>query len=204
MRTPIGMLLSLFSGFALLSLPVGAVDTSPRALSCWAQPPPVQLDADLESLPDDIVELTTGGADIQTGGAAEFEGPVEIRSRGNLIKAGSARYDNETGTFSTKGGVEFSDAHNRFTGSDARYSTESGELQLNGAEFEISNTPARGSADQIFIAENGVVKLDGVSYTSCPPGNNSWLLKYAKIDSKIVLKTITRTTYRFLKFNLSK
>jgi LPS-assembly protein len=198
MRTPIGMLLSLFSGFALLSLPVGAADTSPRALTCWA-PPPVQQDAGLEGLPDDIVELTTGNADIQTGGLAEFEGPVEIRNRGKLIKAGSARYDNETGTFSTQGDVEFSDANNRFTGADARYSTESGELQLNSAEFEIGKTPARGSADQILVSENGVVELDGVRYTSCPPGNNSWLLKAdsIKLDANTGMGTARRASLRF-------
>jgi len=199
MRAPIGMFLCLITGTVLLSLPVGAADTSPRALACWAEPPPAQQATEEQNLPDDVVELTTENADIQTGGIAEFNGPVEIRNHGKLIKAGSARYDAETGLFSVADGVELSNADGRFTGTDARFNTSSGKLQLNGAEFEISKTPARGSADRIEIAEEGVVELDEVSYTSCPPGNNSWILKAdrIKLNSNTGMGTARQASLRF-------
>lgn len=199
MRTPVGMFSCLVTGTVLFSLPAGASQSSPRALTCWAETPPSQPTESLDELPDDVVELTTENANIQTGGVAEFDGPVEIRNRGKLIKAGSARYDTATGTFKTADGVELSDADGRFTGTDARYNSKSGELQLNGAEFEINKTPARGSADSIRLTEDGVAKFKRVSYTSCPPGNNSWLLKAdsIKLDANSGMGTARKASLRF-------
>ncbi len=198
MRTVTGSLLIFLSGMGALNPLYAAADDSPRGIACWAEPETAANDGTTD-IPDDRVELTTGNAAINRGGSAEFTGPVEIRSRGNLLKAGSARYDSETGVFEVTDGVEFSDADSRFTSASARYDSASGELALTGAEFEIANTPARGSARQIDINDKGVIELEKVRYTSCPPGNESWLLKAdsIKLDQQSGMGTAKRASLRF-------
>ncbi len=203
MRTVPGSLFVVISGLAALNLPATRADDSARGIACWAESHTATAaslqDNNGEAVPDDLIELTTGNAAITSGGSAEFAGPVEIRSRGNLIKAGSARYDGETGVFEAADGVEFSDADSRFSSNSARYDTANGELALSGAEFIIGNTPARGSARQIDINEKGVVRLKKVRYTSCPPGNESWLLKAdsIKLDAESGMGTAKRASLRF-------
>jgi len=201
MRITNASLLTILSGLAALSLPMNSTAESARGIACWADVLPVAVTADPDSatLPDDIVELTTDNANIQTGGNAEFDGPVEIRSRGNLIKAGSARYDAETGVFRAANGVEFSDTDSRFSSDTARYDTINGRLDLSGADFLIGRTPARGSARNVSVSSTGVVRLDKVSYTSCPPGNNSWMLQAdsIKLDQQSGIGTAKRASLRF-------
>ncbi len=201
MRITTASLLTLLSSLAALSLPISSRAESARGIACWADALPVAVTttSDSAALPDDVVELTTDNASIQTGGSAEFDGAVEIRSRGNLIKAGSGRYDAETGMFSAADGVEFSDADSRFSSNSALYDTLNGRLELSDTDFLIGHTPARGSAKNVSVTKTGVVRLEKVSYTSCPPGNNSWMLQAdsIKLDRQSGTGTAKRASLRF-------
>lgn len=201
MRITTASLLTLLSSLAALSLPISSRAESARGIACWADALPVAVTTtpDSAALPDGVVELTTDNASIQTGGSAEFDGAVEIRSRGNLIKAGSGRYDAETGMFSAADGVEFSDADSRFSSNSALYDTLNGRLELSDTDFLIGHTPARGSAKNVSVTKTGVVRLEKVSYTSCPPGNNSWMLQAdsIKLDRQSGTGTAKRASLRF-------
>ncbi len=198
MRTATVTLLSALIVSVALPAARAAEQDSPRAIACWDEYLP-QPDPEADKLPLDVVELTTGNADIQAGSRARFAGPVEIRSGGRLLKAGSAEYDSETGTFETRGGVEFSDAANRFSGASAVYNAQNGELSLEGAAFELGATPARGTADGIYVRREGVIELDSVAYTSCPPGRNDWELraKSIELDSNSGMGTARGASLRF-------
>ena len=158
MRTAILTLLILFPGIAAFAENPVAFDLNDRALTCW-DATTISPGEGANSLAEDIVELTTGNADIQAGGDAIFEGPVEVRSRGRLLRAGAADYDGETGTFDTRDGVEFIEEGNRFAGEAARYNTRSGQLDIDEAEFQVSQTPARGAAENIRVEKAGRIRF---------------------------------------------
>ena len=44
------------------------------------------------------------------------------------------------------------------------------------AEFQLTDRNARGSADRIRATTEGNLSLDRVRYTTCPLGNEDWLL----------------------------
>lgn len=198
MRTAIRTLMICFSSFAAQAVELGDDYAAERGIACWAATP-IAPDADTLDLAEDIVELTTGNADIQAGGDAVFEGPVEVRSRGRLLRAGKADYDGETGAFDTRDGVEFVEEGSRFSGRSARYNTRNGQLDISGAAFEVSRTPARGSAENIRVTRDGVLELKDVEYTSCPPGNEDWLLSADSIelDQNSGMGTARQATLRF-------
>jgi len=175
-----GLLLLLQSATAVAAQDGGFDDDAEtRGLACWGPPPPFSVS---NTADDDLVELTTGNADIQPGGDAQFEGPVEIRTQGRLLTADRAEYDSDTGTFTADGAIRFQDQQGFVTGSDATFATTTGRFNFAGAEFELHSSLARGSADAISVLEEGVLELEAVRYTSCPPGNEDWLLKARDIE----------------------
>lgn len=198
MRTAILTLMIVVPSYAAQAVELGDSYSAERGIACWAATP-ITPDAGTIDLAEDVVELTTGNADIQAGGDAVFEGPVEVRSRGRLLRAGKADYDGATGAFDTRGGVEFIEEGSRFSGQSARYSTRTGQLDINRAEFEVSRTPARGSADNIRVTRDGVLELEDVEYTSCPPGNEDWFLRADSIElnQNTGMGTARQATLRF-------
>ncbi|MBT8423118.1 MAG: LPS assembly protein LptD, partial [Gammaproteobacteria bacterium] len=175
-----------------------AIPVEDRNVACWDDSA-ISPGAQANELAEDIIELTTDNADIQSGGIAVFEGPVEVRSRGRLLRAGEADYDGETGTFDTRGGVEFIEKDSRFAGDAARYNTRTGRLEIDGAEFQVNQTPARGAAENISVEREGRIRFYKVSYTSCPPGNSDWELtaRSIKLDQESGMGTARKATLRF-------
>ena len=165
---------------ALLSTVVRAqAPESARGIRCWPEPTPLLVD---EALLGDVIEMTTGDADIAADGNARFKGPVTMRSRDILLKADSASYDSESATFSAEGSIEFRDAENKLTGTSARYDTRNETFTFIDGKFELPQTPARGSADKLEVSRAGYLRLDKVLYTSCPAGNRDWILKAKSIE----------------------
>jgi LPS-assembly protein len=175
--TASAILITLISStvFAQSSMP----EDSFRGLACWPELPPPEFS---EEFSDEVIEMTSGDADIQANGDASFKGPIEMRSRARSLKASSASYDSETATFTADGNVEYRDQTNIVRGESVHYNTQSGQFDFNDSEFELAEIPARGSADSIEIKEAGILELKKVRYTSCPNGNNDWFLRAKSIE----------------------
>jgi len=168
---------------ALISTVVCAQSPAPaeslRGISCWPEPVPKLISEDLQ---DDVIEMTTGDADIAGDGNARFKGPVTMRSRDISLTANSAAYDSKTATFTAEGGIEFQDGINKLSGSSVTYDTRNELFTFTNGEFELPQTPARGSAATLEVSKAGYLNLDNVLYTSCPAGNNDWILKARSIE----------------------
>ena len=168
---------------ALLSTVVCAQSPAPaeslRGISCWPEPVQMLISEDLQT---DAIEMTTGDADIASDGSARFKGPVTMRSRDISLTANSAAYDSESATFTAEGGIKFQDSANKLSGASVSYDTRNELFTFTDGEFELSQTPARGSAERLEVSKAGFLRLDNVVYTSCPAGNNDWILKAKSIE----------------------
>ena len=150
-----------------------------RGISCWPEPAQILVPEELQT---DAIEMTTGDADIASDGSARFKGPVTMRSRDISLTANSAAYDSESATFTAEGGIEFQDSANKLSGESVSYDTRNGLFTFTDGKFELSQTPARGSAERLEVSRTGFLRLDKVVYTSCPAGNNDWILKAKSIE----------------------
>ena len=170
-------------------------DESVRGIGCWVQSEPLPVLTDL----GETIEMTTGGADILADGDASFAGPITMRSRDLLLEAKKATYDAQTATFIADGGVEFRNADSKVTGESASYATNEGIFTFKQGTFSFPQTPARGAADTLEISRDGYLQLDDVRYTSCPEGNNDWLLsaRSINIDADAGKGTAKGATLRF-------
>jgi LPS-assembly protein len=54
--------------------------------------------------------------------------------------------------------------------------------EFHGAEFELLDRSVRGAAGDVRMRQQGLLELNDVSYTACPPGNEDWLLSADEIS----------------------
>jgi|HigsolmetaAR201D_1030396.scaffolds.fasta_scaffold01831_11 LPS-assembly protein len=122
----------------------------------------------------DSVEATGDGRML-------LKGEVTISQQARTIKTQDATYDRDSNRFSVEGGVDYADPTLRIRGTGAQVDP-AGSVTFRGAEFELPTIPARGSADRISATLEGDIELDRVRYTTCPIGNEDWLLSASAID----------------------
>ncbi len=141
----------------------------------------VDLGADLIPDVDDLtgaIEFLTGSLDARLGEnpGAELRGGVTLRQGPRLAGAEEADIDSTTRSLSLRGDVRYEDPATQILSDSAEFSFDSGIVRFSGAEFSLGGSASRGGAALLEITEAGVLNLEGVSYTTCPPGSEDWLL----------------------------
>ena len=146
----------------------------------------VQLpdDASSPTPPDDAILLEAGAFEAQIGDAlkAAMRDGVLLRTGNKLAGADNATYDPERRALLLEGDVRYEDPGTQIASDTAEFAYDTGRIRFSGAEFTLGSNNARGAADDLRITQDGRIELDGVRYTSCPPGSNDWLLKAADIN----------------------
>jgi LPS-assembly protein len=132
----------------------------------------------------DVITLEVGGIEAEFGPepAASMSGGVLLRRGDKLAGAESARYDPVGKALLLEGGVRYEDPDSQVASDSAEFSYNLGRIRFEGADFLLGASDAHGAADAIEINQQGRLELDGVSYTTCPPESNDWLLEARDID----------------------
>ena len=133
--------------------------------------------------PDAIV-FEVGGFEAQLGDnpTASMTGGVLLRRGDRLAGADRARFDPLQKALLLNGNVRYEDSDSFVQSDSAEFSYNLGRIRFEGANFTLDNNTARGAADALEINQEGRLELDNVSYTTCPPESNDWLLEAKDID----------------------
>jgi len=133
--------------------------------------------------PDAIV-FEVGQLEAQLGAApaASMTGGVLLRQDDKLAGAESARYDPARRALLLEGGVRYEDRNSQIESDRAEFAYDLGRIRFEGAKFSLDGNNGRGAADALEINQQGRLELDGVSYTTCPPESNDWLMLAKDID----------------------
>jgi LPS-assembly protein len=146
---------------------------------CPVEPP--SLPPPAPDVADEQLEVLSGRAEFQIGGNATFTDAIRLRSGNRLLSADGATFDSATGIFAVTGAVEFRDPQTLVSASAASYDSIARELRFESADFQLWSVPARGAAEDIKVTAAGKLRLNAVSYTSCPKGTDDWMLKAKRI-----------------------
>jgi LPS-assembly protein len=132
----------------------------------------------------DIIQLEAGRVEAQLGEnpTASLTEGILLRRADKLAGADSAQYDPESRALYLSGNVRYEDPGTQIISDSAEFEYDSGRIGFSGAEFSLGENNSRGAADRLQIDQDGLLQLDGVSYTTCPPGSNDWLVEAADID----------------------
>ncbi|MGH8224438.1 MAG: LPS-assembly protein LptD, partial [Woeseiaceae bacterium] len=130
-----------------------------------------------------VIEFEVGELDASLGGqpSASLTGGVLVRSGNRVAGADAARYVPETQSLLLTGEVRFEDPQTAVTGESAEFSYGTGRILFQGAEFLLAEGGSRGAADALEINQQGQLRLEGVNYTTCPPGSDDWLIEAGDI-----------------------
>ena len=136
------------------------------------------------SADDDTVELLAGRFDATLGPAptASASGGVLLKRGDKLAGADSIRFDPDLRALHLDGAVRFEDPRTQILSDSAEFGYDSGRIVFRGAEFSLVDNNARGAASELLINQAGELRLDDVSYTTCPPESLDWVLLADDID----------------------
>jgi LPS-assembly protein len=169
-------------------LAAAAALPSARAGECvWpAAVPPVPAPAAAGNIdvkgPDELpVQIKSGSAEMTREGDAKLSGGVTIAQGDREVSADSATYDAKERSFHVEGDVEYRSPDIRLKGGSGSWNAL-GTGRFTDAEFELPQRPARGSASELEMNDQGEIKLKDVRFTTCPAGNSDWELRASSID----------------------
>jgi LPS-assembly protein len=153
-------------------LPTGAVAAEVRR-------PPAEPAATAPAAPADI-EISSDNALLGVDGNATLSGDVRVTQGDRELRADSVEYDAKRNAFTVKGSVEYRDPVVRARGLSGDYAQSEG-ASFEGAEFELPQRPARGTAGQMQVGLDGVIELERVTFTTCPRDDDSWRIEASDI-----------------------
>ncbi len=109
-------------------------------------------------------------------------GGVLLRRGDKQAGAESADYDPVSRSLLLEGNVRYQDRGTQIDSDLAEFAYDSGSVRFEGAKFSLGSSNARGVAAGLQINEAGMLQLDGVQYTTCPPDSNDWLIEAREIS----------------------
>ena len=153
-----------------------AVCTAHAADVCPA-PPKITVTRPADIAPDDHrIHIDSDDAVLNIDLDGVLKGHVTVRQDERTLEADEVTYDYVTDRLNVKGRVNFLDPKLRVRSDAGSYETLGGAT-FNLANFDIPARNGRGYAKDIDLHPDGKVDLFQVRYTTCPVGNQDWLLQ---------------------------
>jgi len=147
---------------------------------------------------DHRIHVDSDDATLDTEGNAVLNGRVRVRQDARTVTSDSVNYDQKTGRVVVRGAVDFEDPKLRVRSDDGHYDIN-GAASFDQANFQLMDRNGRGFAKDINVLPDGKVKLDQVRYTTCPVGNEDWMLQASSLhlDTKVQEGVARNVTMRF-------
>jgi LPS-assembly protein len=166
---------------ACIALSANAAEECPAPTTATgaSHPAPRKPATDLGDVP--VEYEASDGLEATLDGEWLLNGDVLIRQGERTIRTRNARYDSKAQNFTVDDAVEYSDPDMKVSGTSAQVE-QAGGATFEGAKFELTDRNARGSADRIQVTPQSELKLDNVRYTTCPVGEEDWVLRASDID----------------------
>ncbi|HEX8757633.1 MAG TPA: LPS-assembly protein LptD, partial [Steroidobacteraceae bacterium] len=118
---------------------------------------------------------------VGVNGQLTLKGHVVLRQGDRTIKANQLEYDRNNNSLSTEGGIDYTDPLVHVTGSGGSYSPIAG-ARFDSATFSLVQRTARGAAREMQLSPDGLIRLEQVTFTTCPVNDQSWVLRAARIS----------------------
>jgi LPS-assembly protein len=191
----------LFTGShvrAALLIACAAAGAARAAEMCPAPPTyDVKRPADIAA-DDHRIHIDSDDAVLGADGTAVLKGRVTVRQDERTVAADQVTYDSTTGRITVKGAVDFLDPKIKVRGDAGSYVPDGGGT-FEQANFQLLDRNGRGKARDVDVRPDGTVSLSNVRYTSCPVGNEDWVLEASKLhlDTKGQEGVARNVTMRF-------
>jgi LPS-assembly protein len=125
-------------------------------------------------LSTDDLEIIPGTINYDGDGTLVLGEGVQLRQGDRALSATNVTINEKSNRIEVKGAVSYRDPQLIVEGDSGSF--QDGGAEFEGVRFQLPERPARGGAEAMSVDRNGVLKLDGVEYTTCPPGHDDWTI----------------------------
>lgn len=166
---------------AALAIAPTAAAAADRPL-CPAPPPLPAVDVAEPGAPG-ITRAESDSARWQ-GSTAVLEGNVGVRRDGRSVAADRIRLDRDREQAVASGNVLFTTDEFAVQGTAGEMALDSGAFRIDGARYRQPPLHAQGRAERVRRDADGVSRLDGATWSTCPPQAEAWHIAadYVRLD----------------------
>ena len=142
--------------------------------------PPVKKSADAKTEGPTVINADT--VEAKEGKVLEATGAAELRKDDQLFRADHLLYLQESNELFADGAVRIEQKSGAITGPSLKFNLDSNTGEMAQPSFTFTDSKVRGKAEVLHIEGKQQFSFEGASYTSCPPGNDDWLLKMGELE----------------------
>jgi len=130
----------------------------------------------------------------------EAQGNVVLQQGKQKVFADRIIYNQKTGDLSAHGSVRVEQPDGTVSGPDLKMNTSTKVSEMREPVFEMHPNKARGSATMMRSSGKQYYEYDNATYTTCPAGNDDWIVKMSmlKIDRKTQIGTAYNSRIEFM------
>ena len=101
---------------------------------------------------------------------------VRIVQGSRTLRADNARLDNASGQMEATGNVVLTDRTIEMQGSSLTADMNRESATVHDAQYRLTDRGMHGTASEFAVGEDGFITLKEATFTSCPEGDESWLM----------------------------
>jgi LPS-assembly protein len=118
----------------------------------------------------------------KTEGQIEATGNATLSQGGQSIRADTLLFNQSTHEVDARGAVMLEQDGNTMSGPHLQFNLDTSVGTMEQPKYYLKENDARGSADALNIQDRQHYSLDEATYTTCPAGNQDWLLKMGLLE----------------------
>ena len=164
------------SALSMLAQPAQAQETSAKPASTTSKKP-VTVNKS-----ESATQITADTLESKQGKVVEAKGDAEIRKDDQLIRADQLKYNQDTEEVFADGAVRIENKGASVAGPSLKMNMKENVGVMVQPAFSLTEGGVRGNAETMRIEGKNVYSFQKASYTSCPIGNDDWLLKMGELE----------------------
>lgn len=149
---------------------------------CLVEPPVAKAKpSEPQSSTNQTIRIISDHSEAKMGEQAKFSGNVSFNQGSRHIAADEAILDQPNEQLDANGNLIFQDEMFTITADSLVAKMQSNSARLTGAKYWLHGQQIHGDAQELEITQDNNLHLSQTNFTTCPPGDNSWLLEADKI-----------------------
>lgn len=152
-------------------------NNDPRsAAMCTQLPLAADLPMLVEGPKDSPVHLSADNVSLDKDGISTLLGKVRVVQGGQEFSSEALNYDDAHRTVQVRAESLFRSKQLDIKSQSADFDLNSQSGAFRSTYFTLPSRAARGSADEIRVAQEGTADIHKIRYTTCGPDSNAWYL----------------------------
>ncbi|HQS59580.1 MAG TPA: LPS-assembly protein LptD [Gallionellaceae bacterium] len=126
--------------------------------------------------------ITADSVEAKQGQILEATGNAVLRKDDQMIRADHLLFLQESNELFADGSVRLEKSDAAVTGPSLKLDLNKSTGEMAQPSFTLTDAKVRGNAETLHIEGKQQFTFDKASYTSCPAGNDDWLLKMSELN----------------------